>query len=401
MTLEADAVVSPPVAPRFRVAFLFNHEGMHQLAHTAPVAGWLARESDIEVTLITSSAALADRCREVIGPNGAALRTTVLPESIMQRFLAGALDKVMPFSRLANLVRFRAMLATFDAIVVPERTSLFLKRLLGERCPKLVHIKHGSGDRAQGFQPQIGMFDFLLLSGRKMVDRLLAQGTIREGQYAIIGYPKFDLIKARQRLPLFDNDRPVVVYNPHPDAYLSSYFRFGHAVLEYFRANPAYNLIFAPHLMLYKRRVHISLPHWRVRLRPDFLEEFRSVDNIHIDTGSPRSSDMSYTLSADIYLGDVSSQVYEFLSWPRPCVFLNAHGARWQSDPNYLVWQTGPVVSDIAGLGAALSLSINEHATRYQPIQQRLFDDTMSLTDQPSGQRAAAALREYLERVRS
>src|SRR3546814_2965461 len=47
---------------------------------------------------------------------------------------------------------------------------------------------------------------------------------------------------------------------------------------------------------------------------------------MHIDLGSERSIDMSYTGSADLYLGDVSSQVAEYLYRPRPCVFLNAQG---------------------------------------------------------------------------
>ena len=39
---------------------------------------------------------------------------------------------------------------------------------------------------------------------------------------------------------------------------------------------------------------------------------------------------MAYTQRADIYLGDVSSQVYEFLLNPRPCVFLNPRRFDWR-----------------------------------------------------------------------
>ncbi len=48
---------------------------------------------------------------------------------------------------------------------------------------------------------------------------------------------------------------------------------------------------------------------------------------------------MSYTTAADIYLGDVSSQVYEFLYEPRPCLFLNSHEFAWKSDPNFAHWK--------------------------------------------------------------
>ena len=49
-----------------------------------------------------------------------------------------------------------------------------------------------------------------------------------------------------------------------------------------------------------------------------------------VDLDSHRLNDMTYTNAADIYLGDVSSQVYEFSTQPRPCVFINAHGVAWQ-----------------------------------------------------------------------
>ena len=40
-------------------------------------------------------------------------------------------------------------------------------------------------------------------------------------------------------------------------------------------------------------------------------------------------------LNSDSYLGDVSSQVYEFMLEPRPCIQLNDHYADWQGDTNY------------------------------------------------------------------
>lgn len=63
---------------------------------------------------------------------------------------------------------------------------------------------------------------------------------------------------------------------------------------------------------------------------------------ILIDLGSKRLLDMSYTSGADIYLGDVSSQVYEFLDTPRPCAS-HAHAVAWQEDANYLFWTLGEV----------------------------------------------------------
>src|SRR3546814_13087079 len=75
-----------------------------------------------------------------------------------------------------------------------------------------------------------------------------------------------------------------------------------------------------------------------------------------IDTGSLATIDMTYTLAADIYRGDVSSQVYEFLWQPRPCLFLDAEGVDgWERNPTYRCWPTGHVLRDAADLAAALA----------------------------------------------
>src|SRR3546814_16149048 len=69
---------------------------------------------------------------------------------------------------------------------------------------------------------------------------------------------------------------------------------------------------------------------------------------VMIDLASDRLFDMSYTSGADIYLGDVSSQVYEFLATHRPVLFLDAHVVDWEGDPDYLFGALADVVSDIA-----------------------------------------------------
>ena len=118
----------------------------------------------------------------------------------------------------------------------------------------------------------------------------------------------------------------------------------------------------------------------------------RQASNIVVDLGSPASTDMTYTEAADIYLGDVSSQVYEFLRRPRPCVFLDPRRRAWEGDADFLHWRAGPVVNDVDHLEAALDAAQAEYATRYAPIQRELFAYTFDLTATPSSQRAAAAI---------
>jgi hypothetical protein len=166
-------------------------------------------------------------------------------------------------------------------------------------------------------------------------------------------------------------------------------------VLEYFYHSKDYNLIFAPHVMLFKRKIHMTLEGMTLKVRRPLQEKYARCPHMLIDTGSPASFDMTYTLAADIYLGDVSSQVYEFLVEPRPCIFLNAHGVSWQNDPNYAFWQFGPVVSDIPALDRALRAAPQDQA-RYRPLQEKAIRETFDLQSTPSSIRAADAIGKFL-----
>jgi hypothetical protein len=70
---------------------------------------------------------------------------------------------------------------------------------------------------------------------------------------------------------------------------------------------------------------------------------------------------MTYTDAADIYVGDVSGQVYEFLAVPRPCVFLNACGVQWRDDPNFAHWHLGDVVDDPKDLLSTINSAPERH----------------------------------------
>ena len=80
---------------------------------------------------------------------------------------------------------------------------------------------------------------------------------------------------------------------------------------------------------------------------------------MHIDLGSHKSTDMSYTREADIYLGDVSSQVYEFLSGPKPCVFIGSENVKWRDNPDYAHWSYGPVCHSVSQVMDALEQAEN------------------------------------------
>ncbi|TAD77723.1 MAG: hypothetical protein EAY70_08050 [Sphingomonadales bacterium] len=381
-----------------RICFLFNHDQTHQLAHSLPIALALAARAEHHIVLAYARDAIRAEIERQTGP--ALLARVELVQLGLRRggsqLLATALERLVPATKLLLYRDNLDFFASFDAVVVSEKTSLLLKTRYGLDRIKLIHTRHGAGDRAIGFNRESAAFDLVLVSGPKIRDRLIAEAGLKPEQIALVGYPKFDLCAANRFEDGFPApERPVVLYNPHPSPRLSSWFRHGAAVLDAFRDQDRYNLIFAPHVMLFTRK-------WVVTVDPPSLArvvppgpEFSRSPRIHIDTGSAASSDMSYTNRADIYLGDVSSQVYEFLRSPRPCLFLNSHGVDWQGDPNYLHWQAGPVLESPTHLLDAIDAALDTHRD-YVPTQQALIDATFSLSDRPSSERAADAISAFL-----
>jgi CDP-glycerol glycerophosphotransferase (TagB/SpsB family) len=186
-------------------------------------------------------------------------------------------------------------------------------------------------------------------------------------QIKACGYQKFDIINTDKKVSFFNNDKPVVLYNPHFKRELSSWYQFGQEILEFFYLNKQYNLIFAPHINLFNKRGFLSPK----MINPKYFK----ADNIHIDLGSHHLVNMDYTLSADLYLGDVSSQIYEFILHPRPAIFINAHKINWTNNPHYKHWKMGEVIEDVDNLENLLSTR-NKWQQKYLNKQKELFDNT-------------------------
>jgi hypothetical protein len=395
------AACSPPSPwPPKRIGFLFNHDQIHQVAHSLPIALALA-EMDGAFDVIVASTTAALR-HEILRIAGARIgRVTCVDLSLTSRgsrTLNHVLGSFLPSHKVLiyrdNLEFFRSL----DVLVVSERTSLLLRNRYGLDQPLLVLADHGAGDRAIGFNGKTAQFDHVLAAGPKIRDRLIAEAGLDAERLSITGYPKFDLPPGASPCAAMQaNGRPTVLYNPHVSPHLSSWFTMGRQVLDYFLASDRYNLIFAPHVMLFQRRWALSIDRFRVARPGTIAARYRDAPNIHIDTGSICSTDMSYTAAADIYLGDVSSQIYEFLRTPRPCAFLNANAIDPAGDANYAHWQAGIVCNDMSDLGSALERAVSDHETTYRPIQQKLFDYTFDLTAQPSAQRAAHKLLQLAE----
>lgn len=181
-----------------------------------------------------------------------------------------------------------------------------------------------------------------------------------------------------------------MLYNPHFDPSLSSWPLIGRRVLDHFARSTRYNLVFAPHIRLFDAPTQAKYAAFR---------EYRKLAHMRIDLGSERCVDMTYTLGADLYLGDVSSQVVEFLTRPRPCLFLNPRRLAWQDDPSFRFWHLGLVLEEVGELDAALERAVRIHPELARRQRDYLRDSLGLVEPGQSGARGADAIVAYLRQT--
>ena len=264
------------------------------------------------------------------------------------------------------------LLNRYDALIFNDINHEYLYRHKKGEYPKFVLLMHGAGDGeyliGETYKQTVGKFDLITTSGQKVTE-FFKRMQLPETQVKICGYQKFDLIKDKEKPVFFDNDKPVILYNPHFKPELSSWYKYGLEILEFFAQNPQFNLIFAPHINLFNKRGF---------LKPDVIpKKYFNAPNIRIDLGSKHAVNMDYTLSADIYLGDVSSQIYEFLYKPRPAVFIDAHHIDWQENPHYKHWHLGEVIPHLLPLSNLLETA-QDWQQKYREKQREMMEYTFN-----------------------
>ncbi|GBR71276.1 CDP-glycerol glycerophosphotransferase family protein [Gluconobacter kanchanaburiensis] len=367
-----------------KIAFIYIAEP-YQCYHTASVASALAALPGHDVTEYYSFPETVDhlrRIRQALDVPELPLRA--FPKSLKARLLKRA--RRLDQERLVVLRENVAELNTYDAVVATEYTAGVLKEM-GLSGPKLILLMHGAGDRYVNDEHLVRNFDLTLVPGPKVADYFQERDLLRQETTRVVGYPKFDVFEAVQKKNTlsFANGRPFALYNPHYQRALTSASGWMMPLISGFRAQSDYNLVVAPHIKMFHRGFGIR--ERQLRRQQDA--------GIMVDTGSSAMLDMTYTSQAALYIGDVSSQVYEFLAIPRPCIFLNPHRLAWRDDPHFLHWTFGDVVEDFADLMPAVARARERHVF-YRPVQEKLFRETFGEPLLGASERAAEAIARFM-----
>ena len=121
----------------------------------------------------------------------------------------------------------------------------------------------------------------------------------------------------------------------------------------------------------------------------------KHTENIIVDYGSDYCLDGAYNFASDVYIGDVSSMVTEFIIYkPRPCLFINAHDIDWVGNEDYHFWKMGDVVNDANDFPKHIfqSLESNHHEEK----QLKMKNDFVHQSSIDSSKTCAKSIQNIL-----
>jgi hypothetical protein len=338
------------------VAFLFLGETL-LIPHLYPVVEALAkRRPDVAIDLWVGTSVHEQLLRIWAGAlNSPAIRLRRAPG--FRSPMAGEGErKLPPAAKLWMLARLAGSLRSTPVAVCAELTSLWLPRLLPLRT-RFIKTAHGAGSVQRRTDPRRRAAWVNLVPADQERNEYLRLGFPPDRVFAT-GYVKAAFSRAHQRPPCFAEQRPVVLYTPHWQRHRSSWWDWGRQIVAMLAAQHRFNVILAPHQRLIERDPELAA----------VLAGVAGLPHVHADIDSFAMVDGSYTSAADIYLGDTSSQVVEFLARPRPCVFLDSQRSDWQASGDRGFWRCGEVVDRLDDVLTALDRAPVVHAT-YRAVQ--------------------------------
>lgn len=370
------------------IAFIYLDE-IHHLYHFISVAVALSENHKVYIlTYPDSHQFLYDTLQRLGGDK---VMVKQLPTQLFRAVTDTLKKRKLPRKGFWLKRNRKYIIQNFDAVIL---TDYFQKYLLAARkdnnSPKIIKFPHGTPGRGYWHNEKLKTFDAQLVLG-DFHYRQLQELDLLGPHPMMVGYTKLDAVPPVKEVAYFKDNKPVVLYNPHFDPEFSSWNEMGLQILDFFYHQTQYNLIFAPHL-------HLFDPLKGGEDAASIPQKYKECDHIFMDLGSQESVNMTYVKKADIYLGDVSSQVYEFLIQPRPVIFINSKRVSFEKDIHYRFWKCGDVVETLSGLQEALQNAQARFAI-FRPVQEQITaENYYSEEGSTASQRAAKAITSYLNK---
>jgi hypothetical protein len=250
------------------------------------------------------------------------------------------------------------------AVVVTDYFDNVFRQLLLKTY--WVYLPHGLINREFGSNPHIHDYDLVILpSDRDYQEMEKRIGRLKNT--VVAGYAKLDYFHYHQlsKPKLFKETKPIVIYNPHFDEQLSSFYDQGQELLKALSATGKYNVIFMPH--------------------PDLASKYPALVNLarqltKVIVVDRPSINLDYFSVADLYITDVSSSVFEWLYFHKPALFFNTKKADWRHSQYYPSWILGAVAEDIPVLLAAVGQAL-QHPEEYQEQREEVFNRSFANKD--------------------
>ena len=366
------------VKRRTDVAFLFLGE-MLLVPHMWPIVDCLARlRPDLVIDLWVSTSSHEALIGSWLNEAHANVRLRRAPGYRYFEFSSLGENPPLP-PKLSMLARLAIPLSRVRVVVCAEQTSLWLPRVV-PGIGRFIFTTHGAGAPNYNRDGRLRCADRLLFSSDLHDATHLAHG-IRQERIVATGYVKSAFTPSLTRQSLFADDRPILLYTPHWQRYRSSWWDWGRDIVDMLVAQDRFNVILAPHQRLHERDLEVAA----------ILERAAKHSHVHADIDSFAMVDGSYTNMADIYLGDSSSQLLEYIAKPRPAVLLDSPNMSWRTPDQSDYWRCGDIIKNIAELPAALDSAI-EHFGQYRASQELLAFRAFGNTDGRAAQRAAEVI---------
>lgn len=367
--------------PTAHVAFLFLGE-MLLVPHLWPIVDALARERpDLTIDLWISTSVhedLLSRWMDPVVHGKVQLRRA--PGYSLQPVLHAGDNPQLP-AKMPMLARLAPRLAHVPVVVCAEQTSLWLPRLLPMRS-RFIFTVHGAGPLNYNKDGRLRFASRLFVPSDYLTEDHVRHGIAREN-IVVTGYVKASFAPSLTSDMIFPEARPVVLYTPHWQSYRSSWGDWGRQIVQMLAEQSKFNVIIAPHQRLSERD-----PEARA-----FLDRFSGQRHMHEDSGSFAMVDGSYTRMADVYLGDSSSQIIEFLANPRPCVIADSPSMTW---PPGDYQKCGDVVLTVDDIWPAIMAASERHSA-YRDFQHGLATKALGNAGAEAAVRSARAILDLLD----